>query len=59
MDPTVIAHLGPVTAYEIKTANVTLYWMKCTGCGRQHDYQTRDLAVEAAERHARFCQATR
>jgi hypothetical protein len=34
MAPSVIAQRGPVAVYEIKTANVTLYWVKCAGCGR-------------------------
>jgi len=55
MSEIVIAQLGPVAAYEIKTANVTLYSVACSRCGRQQDYRTREQAVEAATRHAWFC----
>jgi hypothetical protein len=55
MDPTLIAQLGTVAAYEIKTSNVTLYLVECSRCGRRLDYRTREQAVEAVTRHAWFC----
>ena len=55
MSDIVIAQLGPVAAYQIKTANVTVYSVTYSRCGRQQDYRTREQAVEAATRHAWFC----
>jgi hypothetical protein len=56
MDPTLIAELGTVAAYEIKTSNVTLYLVECSRCGRRLDYHSRLLAVEVLRRHAAFCE---
>jgi hypothetical protein len=56
MDPTLIAQLDTVAAYEIKTANVTLYLVECSRCGRRLDYHSRQLAVEVLRRHAAFCE---
>ena len=56
MDPTLIAQLGAVAVYEIKTSNVTLYLVECSRCGRRMDYHSRLLAVETLRRHAQFCE---
>ena len=45
-----------IAAYEIKTANVTLYLIECSRCGRRLDYHSRLLAVEVLRRHAAFCE---
>jgi hypothetical protein len=56
MDSAVIAQLGPVIAYEIKTSNVNLYVVKCSRCGLQQDYHSLQLALATVRRHAGFCE---
>ena len=56
MSEIVIAQLGTVSVFEIKTSNVTLYLVECSRCGRRLDYYSRLLAVEVLRRHAAFCE---